>query len=94
MAALSITSFAKYFSDEPKSLNRGENHYQSGHVLSFCYCDGIIRGSVQASMKSTTYKVTVSVKFLLLDVYPLTSPNQNLFKLSDFESSFKGNLEK
>lgn len=59
MAALSITSFAKYFSDEPKSLNRGENHYQSGHVLSFCYCDGIIRGSVQASMKSTTYKVTI-----------------------------------
>ena len=32
MASLSISSLASVFSGEQKSLERGENHYQSDHV--------------------------------------------------------------
>ena len=59
MAAITISALTSCFSDEPKSINRGENHYKSGHVESFHYSDGIIRGSIHASKKDKSYKVTV-----------------------------------
>ena len=62
MAALSISSLVSFFSDEQKSLTRGENHYKSNHIESFTYSDGIIRGEVHASMKKKVYKVTVSLR--------------------------------
>ena len=60
MATLSICAMTNFFSNKPKSIERGENHFNSGHVLSYSYSDGILRGSVQASMKNKSYKVTVS----------------------------------
>lgn len=60
MAAISISSLTSFFSDESSRIQRGENHYKSGHIESCYYSDGIIRGSVQASMKNKSYKVTVS----------------------------------
>ena len=62
MAALSISSLVSFFSDEQKSLTRGENHYNSNHIESFTCGDGIIRGEVHASMKKKVYKVTVSIR--------------------------------
>ena len=59
MATLSIASLLSYFSDEKKSIKKGENHYKSDHVESFSYHEGILRGEVHASMKKV-YKVTVS----------------------------------
>ena len=67
MAAMSISALASFFADEPKSINRGENHYNSKHVESFEYADGVMRGNVHASMKNRTYKTTVSVKKVLID---------------------------
>lgn len=60
MSFLSISALAEYFDSEEKSLKRGENHYDSGHVESFSYSDGVINGLVHASMKDRKYKVTVS----------------------------------
>ena len=63
MAALSISSLASFFSDEQKFLARGKNHYQSNHIESFSFSDGVIRGEVHASMKKKVYKVTVSDRY-------------------------------
>lgn len=60
MASLSIASLSLFFAGEQKSLSRGENHYQSGHIESFVYDQRVIRGQVKASMKKKSYKVTVS----------------------------------
>ena len=60
MAAISITALTSFFSGEPKSIERGENHYNSDHIESFQYSNGIIRELVHASMKEKSYKVTVS----------------------------------
>ena len=60
MAAMSISALASFFADDPKSINRGENHYNSKHVESFEYADGVMRGNVHASMKNRTYKTTVN----------------------------------
>ena len=57
LAALSISSLASFFSDEQKSLTGGENYYQSNHIESFSFSDGVIRGEVHASMKKKVYKV-------------------------------------
>ena len=62
MAALSISSLASFFSDEQKFLARGKNHYQSNHIESFSFSDGVICG-VHASMKKKVYKVTVSDQY-------------------------------
>jgi len=67
MAAMSISALASFFADEPKLINRGENHYNSKHVESFEYADSVMRGNVHASMKNRRYKTTVSVKKLLID---------------------------
>ena len=60
MAGITISALTSFFSGEPKSIHRGENHYKSDHIESFQYSHGIIRGSVHASMKGKSYKVTVS----------------------------------
>lgn len=59
MASLSIASLSSFFTEEHKSISRGENHYQSGHVESFIYDHGVLRGEVRASMKNKVYKITV-----------------------------------
>ena len=64
MATLSIASLLSYFSEENKSIQKGENHYKSDHVESFSYHEGVLRGEVQASMKKKVYKVTVSYSFV------------------------------
>ena len=60
MSALSISSLISFFGEEQKSIKKGENHYKSGHVESFNYSQGILRGEVHASMRNKVYKVTVS----------------------------------
>ncbi|XP_031549225.1 uncharacterized protein LOC116286787 [Actinia tenebrosa] len=59
MASLSIASLSSFFVEEQKSISRGENHYQSAHVESFSYDQGVLRGEVKASMKNKVYKVTI-----------------------------------
>ena len=60
MATLSIASLLSFFSDEKKSIKKGENHFHSDHVEAFNYQQGVLRGEVHASMKKKVYKVTVS----------------------------------
>ena len=62
MSALSIASLISFFREEQKSIKKGENHYKSGHVESFTYSHGILRGDVHASMRNKVYKVAVSGK--------------------------------
>ena len=59
MASLSIASLI-FFSEEKKSIRKGENHYKSDHVESLSYQQCVLRGEVHASMKKKVYKVTVS----------------------------------
>ena len=62
MSVHSIVSLISFFGEEQKSIRKGENHYKSGHVESFTYSEGILRGDVHASMRNKVYKVTVSGK--------------------------------
>ena len=62
MSTLSIVSPISFFGEEQKSIRKGENYYKSGHVESFTYSEGILRGDVHASMRNKVYKVTVSRK--------------------------------
>ena len=43
VAAMSITLLASFFGGEPKSINRGENHYNSQHVELFEYSIGVMK---------------------------------------------------
>ena len=58
MATLSIASLLSFFSEEKKSIQKGEN--RSDHEEAFSYQQGILRGEVHAIMKKEVYKVTVS----------------------------------
>ena len=49
--AISLLHFTAFFQWEDKSIERGENHYKSGHVESFSYADGEIVGLVHASRR-------------------------------------------
>lgn len=60
MATLSIASLFSFFSEEKKSIKKGENHFKSDHIEAFTYQQGVLRGEVHASMKQKVYKVTVS----------------------------------
>ena len=62
MSALSIVSLISFFGEEQKSIRKGENHYKSGHVESFTYNEGILRGDVHTTMRNKVFKVTVSGK--------------------------------
>ena len=44
MATLSIASLLSYFSEENKSIKKGENHYKSDHVESVSYHEGVLSG--------------------------------------------------
>ncbi|XP_068685847.1 uncharacterized protein [Montipora foliosa] len=59
MATLSIASLLSFFSDEKKSIKKGENHFHSDHVEAFNYQQGVLRGEVHASMKKKVYTVTI-----------------------------------
>ena len=52
MDTLSIASLLSFFSEEKKSIQKGENHYKSDHVEAFSYQQGILGGEVYGSMKS------------------------------------------
>ena len=54
-----MTSFFSFFEEEMKSVKKGENHYQSGHVESFVSSSGVMRGLVHTSMKKKVYQVTI-----------------------------------
>jgi len=54
--SLSISSLIAFFSDEKKSIKRGENHYKSDHIKSFNYQQGALRVEVHASMKKMSTK--------------------------------------
>ena len=56
----SIASLLSYFANELKSVDKGENHFQSRHVDAFQYSEGSLTGKVNASMKDKSYEVTVS----------------------------------
>ena len=58
-----FSNMLRYFKDEEKSVRRGENHYNSGHILACTVSQGQLIGSVRASMKKKTYKVVVSSDF-------------------------------
>ena len=58
--AVSISSLTSFFKDEQKSINRGENHYKSGHVEQCRLDAGVLTGVVRASMKDKVYNVSVS----------------------------------
>ena len=59
MVTLSIASLLSFFSDEKKSIKKGENHFNSDHVEAFSYQQKVLQGEVQASTKKVD-KVTVS----------------------------------
>ena len=44
--------FTAFFQGEDKSIERGENHYKSGHVESFSYADGEIVGDSESSHRT------------------------------------------
>ena len=69
MATLSIASLLSFFSDEKKSIKKGENHFHSDHVEAFNYQQGVLRGEVHASMKKKVYKVTVSYDLSTKEAY-------------------------
>ena len=64
---MSIGGLEPFFGNEPKSIIRGENQYNSKHVASFEYAVGVMRVTVYVSMNSRTYKSTVSVKEVMID---------------------------
>ena len=59
--SFTFTSLLNYFSDDIKTVKRGDNHFQSNDVLSLAVEDNIMRASVKASFKKNViYKVMVS----------------------------------
>ena len=46
IATLSIASLLSFFSEEKKSIQKGENHYKSDHIEAFSYQQGILRGVI------------------------------------------------
>jgi len=51
MVVLTIASLLSFFSNEHKSVSRGEDHIKSKHVESLGASQGILKGQVHASMK-------------------------------------------
>lgn len=58
--AISISSIASFFVDNKKNIDRGENHYKSGHVEQCSLDAGLLTGYVRASMRDKVYRVSVS----------------------------------
>ena len=74
--AISLLHFSAFFQGEDKSIERGENHFKSGHVESFSYDEGEIVGLVQASRRErdVTYK---KVFLIVFSLQPLTEQLHN-----------------
>ena len=66
--AISLLHFTSFFQGEDKSIERGENHYKSGHVQSFSYVDGKIVGLLHASRRERDGKY---VFLIVLSLQPL-----------------------
>ena len=71
----SLCPTSPLFQGEDKSIERGENHYKSGHVESFSYADGEI---VHASRRErdVTYE-TCSLSHYFFSLQPLTEQLPN-----------------
>ena len=59
--SFSIADLAKHYEDNNKGLSRGQNHYDSGHIISFTYDNRTIRAKCMASMKQICYAVQVCI---------------------------------
>ena len=59
-----LSAIQFFHNDEPKLLQRGENHFESGHVEDCSYISGRFVGQVRASyeQKGKIHSVLVSVK--------------------------------
>lgn len=59
---VTIASLVKFFAEEPKLVERGENAYKSGRIEQFLYdsSSGIVKGTVKSSLKDRCYSVEVS----------------------------------
>ena len=57
MAAFSIAELIYFFSDDKKYTNQSEYHYHSDQILSFNYSDGIMTGTIKASLKEKVYSL-------------------------------------
>jgi len=60
--AITFVSISEFFFGELKLIDRAENALRSGRLLKFSYdgSQGVIRASVQPSMKKGSYTVLVS----------------------------------
>lgn len=58
--AVSISNLMSFFLDDRKTIDRGENHYKSGHVEQCSLDAGLLTGIVRASMRDKVYRVSVS----------------------------------
>lgn len=67
---VSMSIILSFFKDNVKQMERGENAYESGHVVDFHINPEIqpalLKGKVEASMKDKKYDVEVSDCFSCL----------------------------
>ena len=54
---ISLAAMMAFFNDENKSVQRGETHLKSGHVIECSVSEGQLVGFLRASMRDKTYKV-------------------------------------
>ena len=85
MAVLSIPALLFFFSDNQKSIKRGENHYKSNHIETFVYDQNYIMGKVHASMKNKIYNVHHRNVETFSSQYYVASQISELFHLIKIE---------
>ncbi len=58
-----VTAIVKFFGEEPKLVERGENAYKSGRIEQFMYdySLGCLKGKVKSSLKDRCYSVEVNM---------------------------------
>ena len=56
----SIADLANNFKDNARGLDRGQNHYDSGHIIKVTYSNRTMRAVCKQSLKPGSYKVQVS----------------------------------
>lgn len=61
-SVLKLYAITKFFGNEPKLIERGENALESAHVKSYSYVPDnfMLKGIVEASQKDEAYEVEVS----------------------------------
>ncbi len=66
-SVIKISHISKFFGNELKLIEKGENAVESGHIASMTYVasDRRIEGHVFASMKDKSYFVEVSIKVII-----------------------------